>query len=174
MSNASSKICLAVMRGTTMRLPIQIAWQGNAETTFDVMCSTYALMRVRVKRNGRHAQIGCFVYIAKATSFDDSFSIYKVGVTKNLKERMQQHAHIPVLRWSEPLFAGCDSSMTATHAENAMLASAAAAGFWVGCEWIAGCNVTQARLAVSKETTRIDGRYRVRANQEFSHGTGSN
>ena len=31
MSNASNKICLAVMRGTTMRLPIQIAWQGDGE-----------------------------------------------------------------------------------------------------------------------------------------------
>ena len=50
MSHASNKICLAVMRGKTMQLPIQIAWQGDAETTFDVMCSKICLEFVNFLR----------------------------------------------------------------------------------------------------------------------------
>ena len=168
-SQSSDKICLAVMRGTTRRLPIEIAWQGDAETTFDLMCSTYALPRLLAERDGlfarrcRRSEDG-FVYLVKATSFDDSFFIYKVGVTKNLKERMQVHTFNPVLRWSAPVFAGCRFAGTARFAETAMLASAAASGFWIGGEWIAGCTATRELLAVSKETARKARRHRVRAN----------
>jgi len=176
-SSASDAMCLAVVRGITKRLPIEIAWQGEAEKTFDLMCSTYSLTQLHAVHNGtglycRKHRAQCFVYIAKATSFDDSFSIYKVGATHDLEQRMQVHKHIPVLRWSNPVFAECYSFATARLAETAMLASAAAAGFWIGGEWIAGCSTTQARLAVGKETTRKDRRYRVRVNhdQEFSDG----
>ncbi len=168
-SQSSDKICLAVMRGTTRRLPIEIAWQGDAETTFDLMCSTYALPRLCAERDGLFAR-RCkrsedgFVYLVKATSFDDSFFVYKVGVTKNLKERMQVHTFNPVLRWSAPVFAGCRFGGTAMFAETAMLASAAASGFWIGGEWIAGCSITRELLAVSKETALKDRRHRVRAN----------
>ena len=169
MSQSSDAICLAVMRGATRRLPLEIAWQGDAETTFDLMCSTYALTQIHCEFKGkvyycRKPRADCFVYIAKATSFDDSFSIYKVGATKNLKERMQSHASIPVLRWSEPVVKECYSFFTARLAETAMLASAATSGFWIGGEWIAGCSVTRELLAVSKETARKDRRHRVRAN----------
>ena len=169
MSQSSDAICLAVMRGTSRRLPIEIAWQGDAETTFDFMCLTYALTRLCAERDGLFAR-RCkrsedgFVYLAKAASFDDSFFIYKVGVTKNLKERMQVHTFNPVLRWSAPVFAGCRFGGTAMFAETAMLASAAASGFWIGGEWIAGCSISRELLAVSKETALKDRRHRVRAN----------
>ena len=175
MSAASDAMCLAVLRGTTMRLPIEIEWQGDAETTFNAMCSAYSLTRLSAERKGQAARAcnsraDCFVYLAKATSFDGSFSIYKVGTTKQPKYRMQCHERIPVLRWSDPVVEACYSDATARLAETAMLASAAISGFWIGGEWIAGCLVSRTLLAVSKQATRKDRRHRVRVSQEVPSG----
>lgn len=171
----SDSACLAVVRGSsTVHQELSVDWSGDAESTFLLMCSSYNLSKWLSQHERQFQRVlgrsyrPCFVYLAKAIAFNSSFCMYKVGISHSPDYRMKSHDRTPALCWSKPLVEPCCSSGTARLAETAMLVAAARAGWWIGGEWIAGCEASRDSLAIGSTVIHQDKRFRVRASRNAS------
>lgn len=155
MSAESNRAVFRALSGQKPRdLWIEIPWKGSPVRTWNEMRRMYDLETAIHPRGNCDGKGPCAVYLAKLKTVVPSMTIFKVGVTWNVKSRTLEHGACPLLRVDSCTSIQCTSRRAALSVETSFLASSASAGFWIRGEWIAGCNKSRSRLATDKNGPR--------------------
>lgn len=177
MSSQSDAACLSVMRGADPGSYFEVEWAGTAESTWNHFLRSVDLPSTIHERDQRlvdkfenYTPPKCFLYLAKCCVFDGSATVFKVGISVHVPSRMSDHARNPLLSFSDVMVSECGSRAIATCAETSFLVSAAKAGFWLGSEWIAGCDKSRKILSVTARCAAADRRFRIRRRKAVADG----
>lgn len=143
MSSQSVSACRSAL--ITGRIPshlFQVRWRGSAMATLMEIQKRYdlrspsdsdaVLASVRGKRAERFS-----VYISECRSVCSRMRVVKIGIASRVKARELGREKNPLVSWCPAKCIECGSKQIAAMVESSLLASAAAAGFWISNEFVA-------------------------------------